>query len=77
MARELGTLGITVNAIGPTPIDTDLIRGVPADKIQLIIDQLAIKRLGRFEDVANVVDFYIRPESDYITGQVIYLGGVS
>ncbi|GAB4128798.1 MAG: SDR family oxidoreductase [Roseiflexaceae bacterium] len=77
MARELGTLGITVNAIGPTPIDTDLIRGVPADKIKLIIDQLAIKRLGRFEDVANVVDFYIRPESDYITGQVIYLGGVS
>lgn len=77
MARELGPLGITVNAVGPTPIDTDLIRGVPADKIQQIIDQLAIKRLGRFEDVANVIDFFARPESDYITGQVIYLGGVS
>jgi 3-oxoacyl-[acyl-carrier protein] reductase len=77
MARELGPLGITVNAIGPTPIETDLIRGVPAEKIQQIIDQLAIKRLGRLEDVANVVDFFARPESDYITGQVIYLGGVS
>lgn len=77
MARELGPLGITINAIGPTPIETDLIRGVPADKIQQIIDQLAIKRLGRFEDVANVIDFFARPESDYITGQVIYLGGVS
>lgn len=77
LAREFGPLGITVNAVGPTPIETDLIRGVPADKIQNIINSLAIKRLGRFEDVANVVDFFVRPESDYITGQVIYLGGVS
>lgn len=77
LAREFGPLGITVNAVGPTPIETDLIRGVPADKIQNIINSLAVKRLGRFEDVANVVDFFVRPESDYITGQVIYLGGVS
>lgn len=76
-ARELGPLGITVNAVGPTPIDTDLIRGVPADKIKAIVDGLAVRRLGRCEDVANVVDFFIRPESDYVTGQVIYLGGAS
>lgn len=76
LARELGDLGITCNAIGPTPIETDLIRSVPADKIQNIISTLAIKRLGNFEDVANVVDFFVRPESDYVTGQVIYLGGV-
>lgn len=77
LARELGQFGITVNAVGPTPIETDLIRGVPADKIQRIIDTLAIRRLGRFEDVANVIDFFVRRESDYVTGQVIYLGGVS
>ncbi|MCL6540720.1 MAG: SDR family oxidoreductase [Roseiflexus sp.] len=77
LAREFGPLGITVNAVGPTPIETDLIRGVPAEKIQKIIDSLAIRRLGRFEDVANVIDFFVRPESDYVTGQVIYLGGVS
>ncbi len=75
LAKELAPFGVTVNAIGPTPIATDLIRGVPADKIQQIIDQLAIRRLGTFADVANVVDFFVRPESDYITGQVIYLGG--
>jgi 3-oxoacyl-[acyl-carrier protein] reductase len=76
VARELGPLGITVNVVGPTPIETDLIRNVPQDKIQRILDQQAIKRLGHFEDVANVIDFFIRPESEYVTGQVIYLGGV-
>jgi len=76
LARELGPLGITVNVVGPTPIETDLIRNVPKDKIQRILDQQAIKRLGRFEDVANVIDFFVKPESEYVTGQVIYLGGV-
>lgn len=77
IARELADLGITCNAVGPTPIPTDLIRAIPVDKIDNIVNDLAIKRPGRFEDVANVIDFFIKPESDYITGQVIYLGGVS
>lgn len=76
LARELGPFGITCNVVGPSPIDTDLIRSVPTDKIQRIVDSLAIKRLGTFEDVVNVIDFFIRPESGYVTGQVIYLGGV-
>jgi 3-oxoacyl-[acyl-carrier protein] reductase len=75
LARELGELGITCNAVGPTPIDTDLIRGVPRKKIDEIVAALAVKRLGTFEDVANVVDFFVRPESGYVTGQVVYLGG--
>ena len=76
LARELGASGVTVNAIGPTPIETDLIRSVPAEKIQSLIDRQAIRRLGEFRDVANVVDFFLRPESDFITGQVLYLGGI-
>jgi 3-oxoacyl-[acyl-carrier protein] reductase len=76
MARELGGFGITCNVVGPTPIDTDLTRGVPGDKLDRIVQGLAVKRPGSFEDVANVVDFFISPRSGYITGQVVYLGGV-
>ena len=77
LAHELAEFGITCNVIGPTPIATDLIRAVPKAKIDKLIDSLAIKRLGEFKDVANVIDFFVKPESDYITGQVIYLGGAS
>ena len=76
LAHELAPYGITVNVVGPGPIDTDMVRGVPADKIGRIVERQAIKRFGRFEDVANVVDFFARPQSDQVTGHVIYLGGV-
>jgi 3-oxoacyl-[acyl-carrier protein] reductase len=76
-ARELAPFNITVNAVGPTPVETDLIRGVPSDKIQALLQQQAISRLGEFPDISNVIDFFIRRESEFITGQVLYLGGVS
>jgi 3-oxoacyl-[acyl-carrier protein] reductase len=76
LAKELAEFGITVNTVGPTPIKTDLIRSLPKSKIDHLINSLPIKRYGELEDVKNVLDFFIRPESDYITGQVIYLGGV-
>jgi 3-oxoacyl-[acyl-carrier protein] reductase len=76
LARELGPLGLTVNVVSPGPIETELLQGVPKESIDRIVEMQAIKRLGAFEDVANVVDFFIRPESDFITGQVIYLGGI-
>lgn len=75
-AYEVGSLGITCNCIAPTPIETDLIRGIPKDKLNELINSLAIKRLGTFEDIDNVVDFFINPNSNYITGQTIYLGGI-
>lgn len=76
LAREFGQWGITVNAIGPTPIDTDLIRNVPQDKMEKLLDSQAIRRYGNFEDISNVIDFYLKKESAFITGQILYLGGV-
>src|SRR6185369_8768843 len=77
LAFELGGWGITCNYFGATPIMTDMIRGVPQDKINAVVNGLAIKRLGTPEDCINVCDFFINPLSDNITAQVIYLGGVS
>lgn len=76
LAKELSSYNITVNAIGPTPIETDLILSVPGDKIKNIINQQAIKRFGTFKDTSNVIDFFINDKSDFITGQIIYLGGI-
>jgi 3-oxoacyl-[acyl-carrier protein] reductase len=75
LARELGERGVTVNVVAPNPIRTDLIAGVPEQKLQAIIDRQAIKRFGRFEDVLQVVDFFLDPKSEFVTGQTIYLGG--
>ncbi len=76
LAREVADLNITVNAVGPTPIETDLIRSVPKDKMDALLARQPLSRYGTFEDLANVIDFFIKPESAYITSQVIYLGGV-
>ena len=76
LAREFADYGITVNAVGPVPIKTDLIRGVSEGKLNDLLARQAIKRYGTYDDVGNVIDFFLRKESDFITGQVIYLGGV-
>ena len=77
MAREYAPFNVTVNAVGPTPVATDLIKGVAKEKIQQLLQTQALKRLGTLPDIANVIDFFIRRESDFVTGQVLYLGGVS
>ncbi len=76
LAYEFAAFGITVNALGPTPVPTDLVGAVSQDKMDQLIDRQAIKRYGTMEDVLNVCDFFLNPASDFVTGQVIYLGGV-
>jgi 3-oxoacyl-[acyl-carrier protein] reductase len=75
MSRELVDLGITVNAIGPGPIETALIRNVPKAAMQSLLSRLPIHSMGTPEDVFHVLQFLIDRKSDCITGQVIYLGG--
>jgi len=77
LAAEIGEWGVTVNAIGPTPVLTDLIKNIPENKISELINLQSIKRLGVFEDMLNVIKFFIAPESNFITGQIIYLGGIN
>jgi 3-oxoacyl-[acyl-carrier protein] reductase len=76
LARELAPMRITVNAVGPGPIATDLIRGVPDQKLKEILARQAIKRMAEPKDVAHVVDFFLSGGSDMITGQTVFLGGV-
>lgn len=76
-ARELAPLGITVNAVGPTPVLTDLIRNVPRAKMDALLARQPLRRLGEYRDVTNVIDFFVSRDSDFITGQTVFLGGVS
>lgn len=76
-AKELSKFGITINAIGPTPVPTDLIKNVPKEKINALLNQQAIKRFGEFDDVLNTIEFFLNKKSSFITGQVLYLGGVN
>ena len=76
-ARELAHYSITVNAIGPTPVATDLIKLIPEEKITALTERQAIKRLGTFDDVLNVIEFFMDDRSSFVTGQTLYLGGVN
>jgi len=75
VAREAAPFGVTCNAVGPGPVRTDLTRGIGEDKIARLLSRQAIQRYAEFADVANVVDFFLQPESAMVTGQVVYLGG--
>jgi NAD(P)-dependent dehydrogenase (short-subunit alcohol dehydrogenase family) len=76
LAGELAPYNITVNAIGPTVVMTEMMKPIiTPDKIGGIIDKHAIKRLATVEDVAGACAYLASPEADYITGHILYVDG--
>ena len=78
LAMELGRDGITVNAIGPGPIATELFqRSNPegAPQTQRILDSIVVGRMGTPEDVARAALFFLSPDNGFVTGQVLYVCG--
>ena len=76
LSREYADFGITVNAVAPPAVQTDLIRGVPNEKMHNLLQRQAIHRYGNPLEVCNVINFFIKHESEMVTGQIVYLGGV-
>ncbi|ACA43644.1 3-oxoacyl-[acyl-carrier-protein] reductase [Clostridium botulinum] len=75
LAKELGSRGITVNAVAPGYIKTDMTDALPEKVKKSIEDVLPLKRLGTPEDVAEAVGFLASDKASYITGQVIHVDG--
>lgn len=75
LARELGSRNITVNAIAPGFIDTDMTKVLTEEQKKSMLTQVPLKRLGTTEDVANLAAFLASDGSNYITGQVISVDG--
>lgn len=74
-ARELAKKGVTCNAICPGFIETDMTRGVPEKVWDIMVGKIPMGRAGKPSDVANMVAFLASDEADYITGEVINVGG--
>jgi len=72
LAREVAKRGVTVNAVAPGYIDTEMLEGLPKKEL---LSQIPARRLGRPEEVGALVAFLCGPEAGYITGQVIAING--
>lgn len=75
LARELGARNITVNAVAPGYIETEMTDSLPDKVKDAILSQVPLGRMGQPKDIARAVGFLAHPESDYITGQVLHVNG--
>ena len=75
LAQEGAAQGITVNAIAPGYVDTDMVRAVPEDILEKIIQRIPVGRLGRGEDIARGVLFLVADEADFVTGSTLSING--
>jgi 3-oxoacyl-[acyl-carrier protein] reductase len=75
MARELATRNITVNAVAPGFIETEMTANLNEKQRESLLKNIPLGRLGKPEDIARVVAFLCSEDADYITGQVISVDG--
>lgn len=75
LAQEGARFGITVNAIAPGYVDTEMVRAVPPDVLQKIVARIPMGRLGHAEDIARGVAFLTADEADFITGSTLSING--
>ena len=75
LARELGSRGITVNAVAPGFIDTDMTRALSEEQRAELLRQIPLGRLGTPAEVAAAVLFLVSPQSAYITGETLHVNG--
>jgi len=75
LAKEFADKGITVNAVAPGFIGTDMLKSIPDKIMEKILAQIPMGRLGKPEEIASAVTYLVSPEAGYITGQVIDING--
>ena len=75
LAKEVGSRGITVNAIAPGYIQTDMTKVISENVKEEILSQIPLSRFGKPEEISQLVDFLISDEASYITGQTIHING--
>jgi 3-oxoacyl-[acyl-carrier protein] reductase len=75
LAKEIGSRNITVNAVAPGFIDTDMTRALPEDQRSALVSGIALARLGKPEEIASVVQFLCSDGAAYITGETIHVNG--
>ncbi len=75
LAQEGARFGITVNAIAPGYVDTDMVRAVPKDVLEKIVARIPMGRLGTADDIARAVLFVTADEADFITGSTLSING--
>jgi 3-oxoacyl-[acyl-carrier protein] reductase len=75
VAKELGSRGITCNAVAPGYVPTDLTASLPENLVQLAVDRTTVGRAGTPEDMATAVAFFASDDAGYVTGQVLAVDG--